>query len=199
MRFSITKNRWWIISSIPIDIWSIERYQWLFLVCGTLSTGTVNAVIREKCEQRCRFLNHVKGQVFGFRTKLVTAMHVKPSLPPGSHEHFTRQTIVYRIDLFPTPPPPLPSPSPFPPLFRLCLFTSTSKCHSAQPTTNLLLLVFPSCLSTNSTCFCVSWTPRLPSSVRNSCKLLSTLRNFFLLSRVIPTLLRILYIIHIAI
>lgn len=34
----------------------------------------------------------------------------KPSLPLGSHEHFTRQTIVYRIDLFPTPPPPPPRP-----------------------------------------------------------------------------------------
>lgn len=109
-------------------------------------------------------------------------LRAKPSLPPGSHEHFTRQTIVYRIDLFPTPPlPPLPPPSPFllPASTLPCLFTSTSKCHSAQPTTNLLLLVFPSCLSMNSTCFCVSWTPRLPSSVRNSCELLSKLRDSY--------------------
>lgn len=30
----------------------------------------------------------------------------------GSHERFTRQTIVYRIDLFPTSPPPRPPPPP---------------------------------------------------------------------------------------
>lgn len=77
----------------------------------------------------------------------------------------TRQTIVYRIDLFAASPFLLP---PSLSLRRRCCvpcrsFASTSSSATfARPTANLLLLVFPSCLSANPTCFCVSRTPKLP-------------------------------------
>lgn len=63
----------------------------------------------------------------------------RPALPPGSHEHFTRQTIVYRIDLFPTPPPsPFPPPPP-PRLCRACSHLPPSATPLSQPRTRFSL------------------------------------------------------------
>lgn len=58
-------------------------------------------------------------------------------------------------------------------------FSSTSSCHPAPANHELALLAFPSCLSADPTCFCVPWTPKLPSPLRNSCEQSTNSRDTF--------------------
>lgn len=90
--------------------------------------------------------------------------------PPGSHEHFTRQTIVYRIDLFPTRPP---SPSPLDPAVLVHIYLLMPLRSANHELASSSLRAFPQIQLAS-----VSWTPKLPSSARNSRELLS--RNFFI-------------------
>lgn len=160
-----------------------------YAIDRTVKRGDID---RSRQGERCHvdrdadFVNRVKWRVFGFCTKLVTEREAEDDVSSARFSwalHPPDNSLPYR---------PIPHSSPsstfsfsLPPPSRLCRACShlpPSATPLSQPRTCFFwssLRAFPRIQLAS-----VSRTPRLPSSVRNSCEPLSGLRDFSYFIRV---------------